>query len=497
MGTDHREVERKFEADEPLADAATSTDRLVPDALGLAAGPRQTHHLDATYYDTEHLRLAGAGISFRRRTGGGDAGWHLKLPRTGDARDEIHRPLGRSARPPASLTRTLTGATGGAALVPVAVVRTKRTSWPLLADDGAVLAVVSEDDVTAHAADSADKPLHWTEIEVELVDGDDRILDRVEGVFSTAGIRRSSAASKVARVLGVGPAAVDPDPRTAAAATHRYLLGHLNAYIRAELSVRTDDLSVHDLRVESRRLRTVLAVYRDLLDPARTRHLQQELRWVGRVLGDLRDIEVTHRRLDRALDADVATTGAKGASAPARRLLRAEELDARRAVRQMLGSQRYARLLDGLQSFVSDPPWTPLSGGDAAKVLPELAAKPARRLRKAAKRQRAPDSGDTERHDLRKAARRLRYAMELVQPVDGRANKARKASRALQSRLGDYLDERRLQAVLWRLRVADVPTRVAFTYGRLHARSEAASNRHLARAGRHQRRALVRARTFG
>jgi CHAD domain-containing protein len=323
------------------------------------------------------------------------------------------------------------------------------------------------------------------------------VLDRVEGVFAASGIRRSSSASKVARVLGGPPAVPEPDQKTAAAAAHRYLLEHLNAYIRADLSVRTDDLSVHDQRVESRRLRTVLAVYRDLFDPTVARRLHQDLRWVGRVLGDLRDIEVTHRRLDRALDADAAVTGVKGASAPVKRLLRTEERDARNTVQQMLVSERYAGLLDELQSFVSDPPWTPLAQGEAVKVLPALASRPCKRLRKAAKKLRDPDHEDVQRHDLRKAARRLRYAMELLRPVDKRANWVRKPSKALQSTLGDYLDERRLQAVLWRLRAAEVPTGVAFTYGRLHARSQAASAGHLARVRKQATKVVSRAKTFG
>jgi len=49
--------------------------------------------LDAIYYDTADLRLIGAGITLRRRTGGEDAGWHLKLPAGADTRDEIRLPL--------------------------------------------------------------------------------------------------------------------------------------------------------------------------------------------------------------------------------------------------------------------------------------------------------------------------------------------------------------------------------------------------------------------
>ena len=415
MGSDHREVERKFEADERQAIADASTDGRIASALGSRSGPRETHHLDATYYDTEQMRLASAGVSLRRRTGGDDAGWHLKLPRQGDARDEIHRPLGRSTRPPVSLTRILAGVTGGAPLAPVAVIRTTRTSWPLLDQDGTVLATVSEDDVTGHSTDAPEQPLHWAEIEVELVDGGDDLLDHVEGVLTASGIKRSPSGSKIGRVLGERPEGPAPDPASAGGTAHRYLVEHLGAFVRADLSVRTSDVSVHDLRVESRRLRTALAVYRTLFDESHARHLQQELRWVGRVLGDLRDLEVTHKRLRRALADEPPTVATRTAITPARRLLRADVKAAQAAVRELLASERYASLLDALQRFVTDPPWTPLSEGHAADVLPELVGKPRKRLRRAAKKLRAPDHGDTERHDVRKAARRLRYTMEVLE----------------------------------------------------------------------------------
>ncbi len=496
MGSDHREVERKFEADERQAMADASTDNRIASALGSRSGPRETHHLDATYFDTEEMRLASAGVSLRRRTGGDDAGWHLKLPRAGDARDEMHRPLGRSARPPASLTRLLTGVTGGAPVAPVAVIRTTRTSWPLLDEEGTVLAIVSEDDVTAHTVDAPEQPVHWAEIEVELVEGGDDLLDHVEGVLTASGIRRSSSTSKIGRVLGERPGRPAPKVKSAAGTAHRYLVEHLDAFVRADLTVRTSDVSVHDLRVESRRLRTLLAVYRTMFDEPRARALQQELRWVGRVLGDLRDLEVTDKRLRRALADDPATVATKSATTPARQLLREDVQAARAAVRELLGSERYAELMDTLHRFVADPPWTSGADRDAREVLPELVRKPRKRLRRAARRLRDADHGDTERHDVRKAARRLRYAMEVLGPVDRRADGVRRSAKALQSTLGEYLDERRLQDVLWRLRSAPVPTRLAFTYGRLHSRSERASHTRLAHARRQLKRALRRAKAY-
>ena len=78
-------------------------------------GPEE-QTLEAVYFDTEDLRLARAGVTLRRRRGGDDAGWHLKLPAGGDSRDEVRVSDARAARrrtPPVELvglTRAITRA---------------------------------------------------------------------------------------------------------------------------------------------------------------------------------------------------------------------------------------------------------------------------------------------------------------------------------------------------------------------------------------------------
>src|SRR5665647_2037128 len=86
----HGEVERKFDI-EPSA--------VLPDLAGVAAvGEAVESQLDATYFDTADARLARHHITLRRRTGGDDAGWHLKLPAGQDERIQVRRPLGRATR---------------------------------------------------------------------------------------------------------------------------------------------------------------------------------------------------------------------------------------------------------------------------------------------------------------------------------------------------------------------------------------------------------------
>ncbi|HZU50129.1 MAG TPA: CYTH domain-containing protein, partial [Mycobacterium sp.] len=84
----YTEVERKF-------DVVEST--VSPSFDGIAAVSRveksPTQVLDAVYFDTPGRDLAAKGITLRRRTGGSDEGWHLKLPAGPDARTEIRAPL--------------------------------------------------------------------------------------------------------------------------------------------------------------------------------------------------------------------------------------------------------------------------------------------------------------------------------------------------------------------------------------------------------------------
>jgi CHAD domain-containing protein len=287
----------------------------------------------------------------------------------------------------------------------------------------------------------------------------------------------------VGRVLADKHAAsAEPERKTAAALVRGYLAEHIEAFVAADLALRASNAGVHDLRVESRRLRTILAVYRNLFDESRARNLQHELKWIGQILGQLRDIEVTFERLEQALDDDPTAGPGPSTITPARRLLSTEQRIAKTAVQRSLASERYASLIDAIYDFVSDPPWTGRARKSAKKSLPKFSGKPRKRLRKRANKLSDPDHGVAERHEVRKAARRLRYSVEVLRPIDKRADKLRKRSKDLQSALGDYLDDRGLGAVLWRLRLEPVPARRAFVYGRLHARTETMTATHLERA---------------
>src|SRR6185437_2041918 len=96
------------------------------------------------------LRLLQAGITLRRRRGGDDAGWHLKLPAGPDSRRELQVPLGRGSVVPAELSRLVRAQGRGVRLAPVATIITVRRQLVLADSAGTSLAEVVDDEVSAH-----------------------------------------------------------------------------------------------------------------------------------------------------------------------------------------------------------------------------------------------------------------------------------------------------------------------------------------------------------
>ncbi len=77
MTTEVRETEQKYEVE---GDVALPSLADLPRVATVSEPEQET--LVAEYYDTDDLRLLRAGITIRRRRGGADEGWHLKLPNT-------------------------------------------------------------------------------------------------------------------------------------------------------------------------------------------------------------------------------------------------------------------------------------------------------------------------------------------------------------------------------------------------------------------------------
>jgi CHAD domain-containing protein len=391
-------------------------------------GPHE-ERLSAVYYDTLDQRLGRHGATLRRRTGGHDAGWHLKVPVGGDSRVELRLPLTEGPatnEPPQELADLTFGMTRGASIRPLAQLKTKRRIWRLLSAGGELLAEVAHDRVSARRLDSSatDK---WQELEVELTSAADAgALDRA---LRHAGLRRSPHSSKLARVLPVKSDV--PSGDTAGGALLSYLRVQYDELVKQDLRVRRDEPdSVHQMRVAARRMRSALRAYRKLLPG--TSRVADDLRWLGRRLAVSRDLEVQQEHLESVVAGLPEELVVGPVAARLTRHFGPAQAAARARVMEALGDKRYRRLLDALDRLGD----LPMAGGASRPAAKELRRHAGREYRRIKRRRETSTL-----HDVRKAAKRYRYALEVAEPSMGKkAEKARKAARDLTKVLGDHQD---------------------------------------------------------
>jgi inorganic triphosphatase YgiF len=200
---DHLEIERKFEVDPDFQRPGFAD--LGPEVT--AAAP-VVYHLSAIYFDTADGRLAASKITLRRRTGGADEGWHLKLPggqaagQGYSSRLEVQLPLsaGGERGVPAAHAERLAEVTGGLPLAPIATLSTERTVVTLTGAERALLAEIADDRVTASRI-PAGEPLRWREIEVEVPSESAELQQAIADRLFAAGARPAGHGSKLARLL--------------------------------------------------------------------------------------------------------------------------------------------------------------------------------------------------------------------------------------------------------------------------------------------------------
>lgn len=477
MADSKREIERKYEA----TDAAR-----LPD-LSRVAGVSAVDHpgvseLDAVYYDTEDLRLAAASLTLRRRTGGDDAGWHLKLPVATGIRDEIRAPLSDTLPP--ELAALIRSRVRDAPVVPVVRLRSARDVHHLRGPDGGLLAEVSVDRVRAERLHGGSARTAWTEIEAELADdADPAFLDAVERRLRKAGVRPSASPSKLARALAeTGPkrkqAGGRSRPRTAGDHVLAYVRHQITAIIALDPAVRRGlPDAVHRMRVATRRLRSAFRTYRKILDRTVTGPVAEELKWLAAELGIDRDQEVLDERLRARLDGLPRTL----VLGPVRGRLRiwsvARRTGSRRRTVAVLDGSRYLTLLGTLDALLADPPLLPAAAKPPGKALPRAVHKDHRRLaHRIAHALELPPGPerDAALHEARKAAKRARYAAEAARPALGKpARKSAKRLKAVQGVLGDHQDSVVARDALRALAVqAQLSGEPSFTWGLLYGQEE-------------------------
>ena len=268
-----REREDKFEVDPDWV--LPQVMDLVPDGGRLDQEVRQ---LDNTYFDTPGAALRLFGITLRRRVGGSETGWQLKVP-NGTARTELQSGS-RAKTLPSALAEGVEGLLAGESLDPVATIVTTRTAYRLLDADGELVLEIADDQVQSGPPDGESTLHSWREVEVELGPaGKKKDLKRARKLLQAAG----------ASPVPVGPSWTAPWARVGGRAGISGRVGHGRGaggeYVAAQCDVlasndvgfRTGAPVVHKTRVAARRLRSTLRVFDDVVDAAPAEELNNEL----------------------------------------------------------------------------------------------------------------------------------------------------------------------------------------------------------------------------
>ncbi|MEO7351547.1 MAG: CHAD domain-containing protein [Marmoricola sp.] len=225
---------------------------------------------------------------------------------------------------------------------------------------------------------------------------------------------------------------------------------------------------VHKMRVTLRRLRSLLATFAPLFDRDVVVSLRDELSWIAGELAGARDAEVVRTRLN-----GIATTPEE--LAVARRIkkaLGAAEVAAMERSVAALDSERYSEVLRRLNGFATDPPWNPHVDATSDGLLRRRIRRDWKRLRRRVERASEAAGGsvhDATLHEVRKAAKRLRYSAETLVPASGEdAKRLARGAKRIQTELGEVQDSVVSQALL-RTMAEDAEPGEAFVLGRLQA----------------------------
>jgi CHAD domain-containing protein len=464
---DGREVEWQFDAVDlrPVVRWLTAPEgwQVDPGSVRVAAAGSRTQ-IDL-YLDTNDRRFHQAGYalrirrSSRRRDAAGEA--TLKALDQPDAempglrnRHEVSeelaepdlRALLRSDGPVGQRVRALAGRKR---LLPLFEVRTRRRLFSV-ETAGSPPGEIALDE-TAIQPSRGGGSARLRRVEIEVPEGAVPPLEPfVGGLQAESGLQPAGLSKYEAGLLSAGLRA--PEPRsfgstaidadtpigTVAVAVLRR---HFAALLAKEPGTRLGDDTeqLHDMRVASRRLRAALSLFADFL-PAGADHMREELGWLGRALGAVRDLDVQLEQLDVWVG-EVSDEDRKPLDA-LRAVLEEQRAVARAAMLEALDSRRYEAFVKDFARYLRGPRPRSSSAGrvPARAVAPDLIEKRFERLRKSAERI-GPDSEPADYHHVRIRGKRLRYALEFLSDVyPGRTEPLLKRLVALQDVLGLHQD---------------------------------------------------------
>jgi len=274
----------------------------------------------------------------------------------------------------------------------------------------------------------------FSEIELEQLAADRKELGRLESALLKAGAKRTNGAGPLEQALAREPQPELPLPSSELEQLRPYLRDQYAQMLAHDPGVRvgSNPEDLHQLRVATRRLRSVLKTAAPILDRAWVDEIRGELAWLGGELGPARDLDVLIPYLRQ--EAGSLDPADRKALAPLFNKLEDGRTVARKAVLEALRRERYLALLASIEAAAAGPP----PGGTGSlrtEVKNEF-----KRLRKA---MHAVDEepSDEAIHQARITGKRARYATELLEDELGKPGaKLLAAAKDFQDAAGEHHD---------------------------------------------------------
>ncbi len=451
-----------------------------------------TREIENRYFDTPALDLQRRGLELRLRRDAGRVLQTLKQlpsPASGTrASGGLHRleewemPLAKAELDLAALLAWLPAHAGAAAahiqaaaaqagFGPRLTTRFRRTTWLLMSVHGDRVELAL--DIGEIRAGAGESPL--CEVELELKGGRESALFELAHALQATLPLRPEWHGKAER----GFALLVPQPPAAPRPARTPRLSRSTPWTRALRAIVEECLAqmqaneagvvasldaeyVHQMRVGLRRLRSALGLFKALAAPPPP--VIDDLRWIADRLGQARDAEVLARetlpRLPPPAAAEVAWAALHEAALAAAASARAQAVAAVR-------SPRHVGWQLALMAWVCELPGRPPTGradegGADAPPLPDFARRRLQRLRRRLARdgRHLEDTDPAARHDARIAAKKLRYATEMLGALQrghgARGQRRGRALAALQQQLG-LLNDAEVAAALLAQMAAGAP----------------------------------------
>jgi len=423
----------------------------------MAETPVKQKKLVSVYFDTGSRALREAGLSLRvRRTGnrhiqtvkGSPAGSYRRL----EWEREIEGAMPDRGQARHTALKPFTGKKAWRRLRPVFETDIARTVIPVQSGESHIEVVLDRGKVK-----SGKDTLPVCEVELELKDGRAADLRSLAQRIVGHSASELGLASKAERGYGLA----DDTMRDCAGATDIVLDGnmmsadgfraiafsclhHLAANRAAVLA--GDPEGVHQMRVGLRRLRAALSLFKALIDGPELEDVKTDLKWLSGELTDARDFDVFLRKTVKPMEKD----------APAGLPALEEDIEERRDqgfahAKRLVKSPRYRRILLKTGLWLTGGDWA-ASDDDirrdlrqrpirdmARSILKERTAKVTKKLKKLDK------MDDRQRHKLRIAVKKLRYAVGFFESLFGAGHRRKRFAarlKALQSALGRLNDIR-------------------------------------------------------